>query len=445
VLSGEEQRSVQLRRFRQQLRRGVEETAFYGQALAEWNDPGRLKGLGWEDLAALPVTTKQQVREQSDSFVRRGAPAVLSTTTTGTTGRPTKVSFTHRELRATALISALSMVNAGVLDESDIVQVCTSSRASLGNGAFAGAVTEIGAVLCPVGLVDPDLALRLLTERRRLPGRSERVTVLDAYPSYVGQLVERGTALGLGPDDFGLRRIMVGGELVTAGLKRRCQALFGPVCFEEGYGMTETWPIAGACCEAGHVHFEPLQGLVEVLDLDSGRPAEPGQPGTIVATPFAPFREATVVLRYDTQDVTRVLTEPAACTMASRPATGPLLGKAALSIHTEEGWVFPRDVLEPLEDANSVPLPARVSLRAAGTGVEVAVVVRDPDDPGVRADLRDRLATAGVPLSALRLVDDVADLDQPLPWRCDLRELSFPGPAPERDAAPPDSPVPVTD
>jgi len=51
-------------------------------------------------------------------------------------------------------------------------------------------------------------------------------------------LVECGLAAGLGPADFGLQRIGVGGEVVTAGLKARCQALFGVLPFVEGYAMT---------------------------------------------------------------------------------------------------------------------------------------------------------------------------------------------------------------
>jgi phenylacetate-coenzyme A ligase PaaK-like adenylate-forming protein len=39
------------------------------------------------------------------------------------------------------------------------------------------------------------------------------------YPSYLGQLVEEAKRLGYGPGDFGLERIMAGGEVVTAGLK----------------------------------------------------------------------------------------------------------------------------------------------------------------------------------------------------------------------------------
>ncbi len=66
-----------------------------------------------------------------------------------------------------------------------------------------------------------------------------QVSYLNTYPSYLGELVERGLRQGYRPSDFGLERIG-GGELVSEGLKERTRRLFGSVGFDEGHGMTET-------------------------------------------------------------------------------------------------------------------------------------------------------------------------------------------------------------
>lgn len=71
------------------------------------------------------------------------------------------------------------------------------------------------------------------------------MSVLTLYPSYLGEIIERGLALGYGPHDFGVEHIITGGEIVSAGLKRRAQHLFGPVTFQEGFGMTEVWLFGG--------------------------------------------------------------------------------------------------------------------------------------------------------------------------------------------------------
>jgi phenylacetate-coenzyme A ligase PaaK-like adenylate-forming protein len=134
----------------------------------------------------------------------------------------------------------------------DIVQISTSARAALGNRCFAGACARVGAQWYLAGLVEPEQALALLTEKHTVAGKKPRTSVLNVYPSYLGQLVECGLRLGYGPADFGLERIMVGGEAVTEGLKARYRELFGPVTFVEGYAMTETGRCA-MCENAGRV------------------------------------------------------------------------------------------------------------------------------------------------------------------------------------------------
>jgi hypothetical protein len=210
---------------------------------------------------------------------------------------------------------------------------------------------------------------------------------------------------------------------VTTGLLEHARLLFGPVNFVQGYAMTETWPCNGTVCEEGHLHFEASQGLLEVLALETGRPAQPGEAGSIVATPFAPYREATVLLRYDTEDVVRPLGGPFTCSLGHLPATSDLLGKRRLSVRHEHGWTFPREVQEALEAVEAVPLPARHGCWAVPGGVAVEVVA--PDKPAVRRAIADGLEGQSVPLRQLYLVGDSGHLQHPRPLRCDLREGTF--------------------
>ena len=161
--------------------------------------------------------------------MRRGSQPAFRTTTTGTTGKPTSVYFTAREIQATGLLGAITFLQNGHIRPEDIVQISTSSRATLGNTCFSQACQRIGAVWYQTGLVDPAHALALLAEEHHLPGKKLRASFLNTYASYLGELVECGLRSGYQPRDFGLERISVGGEIVTEGLKRRCQKLFD--CF----------------------------------------------------------------------------------------------------------------------------------------------------------------------------------------------------------------------
>jgi phenylacetate-coenzyme A ligase PaaK-like adenylate-forming protein len=422
ALDEDTRRGMQLRRFRTQAVRGARETAYYGRLFARLGlDPARLR---YEDVASIPLTPKEVLRDDPDAFVRRTARPSFRTMTTGTTGRPTSVCFTEREIQTTNALAALSFLVHGQITAEDVVQISTSARATLGNTCFAGACARIGALWYPAGLVEPAQALALLAEEHQIAGKKPRASVLNTYPSYLGELVEYGQRLGYGPADFGLERIIIGGEVATEGLKVRCRQLFGPVVFVESYAMTETWPFNGTRCAQGHLHFEASQGLLEVLDLETGAPAAPGAAGTLVATPFPPYRDATVLLRYDTQDVVRLPAGPLTCTLRNVPATTNVLGKLRLSVRHDHGWTFPRDVLEALEAVEVVPLPARCGFWAVPGGVAVEVVARQ-DTPDVRCAIARSLDEWGVPVQELYLVAEPGRLRCPLPLRCDLRETAF--------------------
>lgn len=423
ALDEETRRAMQLRRFRAQAVRAARETVYYRHLFERLVlDPARL---GYEEIVRLPLTSKEDLRATPDAFVCRSARPYLRALTTGTTGWPTSVCFSEYELRVFFALTAIASFFSGDLEAGDIVQISTSSRGTLGNLCLAGACAHIGAMVYLAGVIEPAHALALLSEQRHLPGKKSRTSVLYTYPSYLGELIECGLSLGYHPHDFGLERIFVGGEIVTGGLKARCQQLFGSVrCLESGYGMTEIWPFGGWTCEAGHLHFEASQGLLEVYNAETAASAFPGEIGTIVATPFPPYRETTLVLRYNTGDAVQALPSLLTCNLRHLPATSALLGKLSLSARHEGGWTFPREVAEALEGLEEVPLPAGYGFWSVPGGVAVEVATRGAVS-GMRHKIETCLGERGVPVRELRLVEDRRQLQHPMPLRCDLREYTF--------------------
>lgn len=213
MLDEETRRGVQLRRFRTQAVRASRETAYYRHLFERLGlDPARLR---YEDIQRIPLTPKEALRENPDDFVRRTAESSFRTTTTGTTGRPTSVCFSAHEMHTYIALNAIGFLIHGQITPEDIVQISTSSRATLGNTCFAGACERIGALWYQAGLVEPALALTLLSEKHRISGKKPRASFLNTYSSYLGELIECGLRLGYHPSDFGLERISVGGEVVT--------------------------------------------------------------------------------------------------------------------------------------------------------------------------------------------------------------------------------------
>src|SRR6185436_7253725 len=95
ALDEETRREMQIRRFRTQAARAARETAYYARLFKELElDPSQLR---YEDIPRIPLTPKEALRDDPDAFVRSTAQPCFRTTTTGTTGRPTSVSFSQRE------------------------------------------------------------------------------------------------------------------------------------------------------------------------------------------------------------------------------------------------------------------------------------------------------------------------------------------------------------
>ena len=422
VLDEEMRREVHLRRFRTQAAHGARETAYYGRLFQRLDlDPARLR---YEDIQCVPVTPKEALRAAPDAFVRRTAKPNLRAMTTGTTGQPTSVYFSQSELRNIVAFAAIALLFGRHIESDDIVQVSMRSRGTLGSIAVAGACARIGALVHQTGLVSPAHALALLAEEHQLAGKKPRVSALATYPSYLGELIEYGLHGGYRPSDFGLERIFVGGEIVSDGLKARGQQLFGPVEFVENYTLTETVPFGGNLCSEGHLHFEPSQGLLEVQNLEMATPALPGEVGTIVVTPFQPYRDTTLLLRYDTQDLVRPIAGRLSCNLRNVPATTTILGRRHLAARHDDGWTFPRDLVEALEAIDEIALPARYGFWTVPGGVAIEVAVRH-DTPDARRKIERRLGERDVPVRALYLAEDRSQLRRPVPLRCDLRESSF--------------------
>lgn len=422
VLDEETCRQFQLSRFKNQARRAASQTSYYKQLFDQTGlNPA---SLSYAEIAQLPLTTKEAVRQHPDAFVSDKARPYLRAMTTGTTGRPTCICFSAHELKVYSALSAISYFINQQIKPEDIVQISTSARGTLGNLSLAGGCAQVGAQVYLAGVIEPALALSMLAEARQLTGKKPRTSILYTYPSYLGQLVEAGLRLGYRPVDFGLEKIIVGGELVSQGLKTRACQLFGEVSYLEGYGMTEIWPVGGRLCEEGHLHFEPSQGLIEIYNPLTHALALPGEFGTVIATPFSPYRETTLLLRYDTGDVVRKLAQTPACSLKALPATGKLQGKLKLAVSHDTGWIYPRQIIEALEAVEEIPLPARFGMWKVAGGLAVEVVTTN-QTPEVRRKLETSLAQWEVPVRELHLVQTQSQLQQPYPLRCDLRESNF--------------------
>jgi len=342
---------IATRSLRRTARRLAAQSPFYARRFTSAHaDPAKLD---IEGLRAIPVTVKADLIERPGDFRCTDVPAFLATRTTGTTGRPAEVWLSRYEMELWPALGALASVLRDELRPGDVMQVHVSSRSTAAMHLAAAGCRLAGAGCRPLGIVPPEAALDSLAEGG--------ATILLTCSSYLAELVTAAQRAGMGPGDFLLRRLVLGGEVLSASLAQAAARTFGVPLVEDSYSMTEVAPVTGRTCSQAHQHYDLNLGLTELVDLDTGEPAAPGALGTLVITPYFPYRDCMPVFRYDTRDVARCLPDaPLRCELAGIPATSQILGKADQLLRLAGGEVVtPRKLIEAIEALPAEPWPAR--------------------------------------------------------------------------------------
>jgi phenylacetate-CoA ligase len=185
-----------------------------------------------------------------------------------------------------------------------------------------GAARALGCPVIPAGVGQTELQLKAAAHLR--------ATAYTGTPSFLFQLLTRAREAGV---PLQLEVAFVVAEMLPESLRADIEA-FGVRC-RQGYGTADLGCLSYECPELGGWHLHP-DVLVEVLDLETGRPAAPGQPGELVATLF---EEAYPLLRFATGDIGALA--PAARCACGRvaPKLAGLLGRVGDAVKVKGMFV----------------------------------------------------------------------------------------------------------
>lgn len=412
-------KEYQVRMVQHTARRLLRRSPYYSKLFATHDiNPDKLT---LEELSRIPVTRKEDLLEQPQAFLCSGVQPAIATRTTGTTGQPAEIWLSKYEIDLWPALAALSGLLRGELLPNDCWQVNISSRATAAIQINATIARLTGIRISTLGIIPVEESMDALSS-----GDERSPTLLATYASYLAGLVKEARRRGLSPASFRLRRIDCGGEVLSQALKRATAETLGPALVNDAYGMTEILPMGARLCNQGHLHHDLNVGFVEVIDLESGQPAAPGELGTLVITPYYPYRECMPIFRYDTRDVVRNLPdEPLTCDLAGISATSNILGKASNLLRVNEQWVTTRDLVEVYEALPSQPWPARFSARTIGDHIEMVVSEEALDQGVTRAQIERRYQEVGLDVRIVDCVTREQDLLRLRPLRTDLLETTF--------------------
>jgi phenylacetate-CoA ligase len=295
----DELRALQLERLQWSLRHAYDDVPHYRRAFDEAGvHPDDCRELA--DLGRFPTTSKADLRANypfgmfavPQDQVRRVHAS------SGTTGKPTVVGYTERDLDTWATVMARSIRAAGGRPGDKLHNAYGYGLFTGGLGAHYGA-EKLGCTVIPVSGGMTPRQVQLITDFEP--------RIIMVTPSYLLAVLDEFEKQGLDPRASSLQIGIFGAEPWTEEMRREIEERAG-IHAVDIYGLSEVMGpgVAQECVETKdglHIwedHFYP-----EVIDPITGEVLPDGEEGELVFTSLT--KEAMPIVRYRTRDLTRLL------------------------------------------------------------------------------------------------------------------------------------------
>ena len=302
IISRDELERLQVERLKYQLARVKSLVPFYTN-LFKGIDPDTIQSIS--DLASLPFTNKQDLRDNYPFglFATPMNEVVRIHASSETTGKPTVVGYTAKDIQMWAGLVARALMLAGVT-KNDIVQN------AYGYGLFTGGlglhygVEKLGAAVVPTSSGN--------TARQVMLMQDFGTTVLCATPSYALVLAENAAKSGVNLPSSPLRVGIFGAEPWSEQMRMEIETRLGITALDI-YGLSEIAgpAVAMECVHKTGMHIAEDHFIPEIIDSDTLKPLPLGQSGELVFTCIT--KEALPLIRYRTHDLARLLADKCLC------------------------------------------------------------------------------------------------------------------------------------
>ena len=288
-----------------------------------------------DDIVKLPFTTKQDLRDNYP-YGLMAAPlseVVRVHASSGTTGNPTIVGYTRRDLSIWSEVMARCLSAYGVTRD-DTFSV------SYGYGLFTGGlgahygVENLGATVIPASTGNTEKHVRLI--------RDLHITGIACTPSYALYLAEVAERMGIQKGELGLRVGAFGAEPWTENMRREIQERLGLKGYNI-YGLSEIMGpgVSYECQEQNGSHINEDHFYPEIIDPETLQPLPAGTRGELVFTTLT--KEGMPLLRYRTKDLTSLMPGTCPCGRTNVRMT-PIMGRSDDMLIIRGINVFPSQV-----------------------------------------------------------------------------------------------------
>jgi len=287
------------------------------------------------DIRKLPFMFKKNLRDNYPNriFTATREELVRYHVSSGTTGKPTVVGYTQKDIDmwSTSIARGLTAIGLG---RGDVIQV------SYGYGLFTGGLglhygaERIGATVLPTSVGNTERQVELMQDLE--------VTAIACTPSYLLHIGEVAEKIGIDiKKDTHLKAGILGAEPWTENMRKRMEDWLGIKAYDI-YGTSElSGPMFTECAEQNGFHIWSDIAFVEVIDPKTGEPLEPGEKGELTLTMLQ--KEALPMIRYRIGDISSVDEETCPCGRTS-PRINRIQGRVDDMLIIRGINVFPSQV-----------------------------------------------------------------------------------------------------
>jgi len=297
--------SLQLKRLQRTVARVHAAVPFYRESFDRAGvRPDSIRSL--DDLRRLPFTLKQDMRDNYPYglFAVPLEQILRIHASSGTTGKPTVVGYTRRDIDNWAEMMARSFAAAGAHKGDVIHNAYGYGLFTGGLGAHYGA-EKLGASVIPMSGGN--------TKKQILIMRDFGSTVLTCTPSYSLFLAEAAREEGIDIRELSLRVGIFGAEPWSEEIRQEIEQKLGIKAIDI-YGLSEILGpgVAIECIEAQKgLHIWEDHFIAEIIHPETGEVLPHGELGELVITTIT--KEGIPMIRYRTRDITRIIDEPCVC------------------------------------------------------------------------------------------------------------------------------------
>jgi phenylacetate-CoA ligase len=294
-------------------------------------------------LRDIPLTDKSALSLSNEDFLAAPMSRIVDIVlSSGTTGKPTTMMYTEKDLRRLAYNEEISFTSCGLTRDDIVLLTCTMDRCFIAGLAYFSGVRSLGAAAIRNGLSSVDSHLEII---QRL-----KPTALVGVPTFLLKLGQFARSQGIDPRSIGVKRMICIGEpvrdrsLAFLRVGENLEAIWGSKVYST-YASSETITSFCECTAQQGGHLHPDLAIVEIVN-DRGEALPGGESGEVVVTPLT--IEGMPLLRFQTGDVSFLIDEACDCGRLST-RLGPILGRKKQMIKFRGTTLYPNSIYTVLD------------------------------------------------------------------------------------------------